>query len=442
MPEGQKRIEYEDRKYIERKLDERFSMTYISTGVGVHVTTLKREIVRNRVVKEGRINVRRRRNVCKYRAICTVSGICNPYCQGECKSCGKHDCTVNCELFEPKHCERLDSKPYVCNGCELLDCGGACDCQRMFYDAKAAQEKADDRQSESRRKIALTEAEIAEITKKLKPLLKKGHSPAHIWRSNPGMLPISVRTFYNYVEQEYFEELKMYLPKYVRYPRNRKRHAPCANKQEKACYEGRTFNDLEALSEEEKALAVELDCVESARGSNKVILTLLFRDTRFQLMVLLRAHNREEVAHSLDEIEEAIGLERFRAVFGTQLTDRGKEFGDPDLIESSCTKPGEKRCKVFYCDATRSDQKGRCEKNHVELRRVIPKKTVFRFMTQADVSLAASHVNSYSRKILDGQTPYDLAVARVPVELLEKYGIAKIPPNEIILKPSLLPHLF
>ena len=63
-------------------------------------------------------------------------------------------------------------------------------------------------------------------------------------------------------------------------------------------------------------------------------------------------------------------------------------------------------------------------------------------MTQADVSLAASHVNSYSRKILDGQTPYDLAVARVPVELLEKYGIAKIPPNEIILKPSLLPHLF
>ena len=78
----------------------------------------------------------------------------------------------------------------------------------------------------------------------------------------------------------------------------------------------------------------------------------------------------------------------------------------------------------------------------MELRRVIPKKTVFRFMTQADVSLAASHVNSYSRKVLSGEAPYDLAVARVPAERLEKYGITKIPPNEIILKPSLLPHLF
>lgn len=111
-------------------------------------------------------------------------------------------------------------------------------------------------------------------------------------------------------------------------------------------------------------------------------------------------------------------------------------------MEASCTQPGEKRCKVYYCDPSRSDQKGRCEKNHVELRRVMPKKTVFRFLTQADVSLTASHVNSYTRSILDGRTPYEAAVEKLPAELFERFEIKRIPPRGVILKPSLLPHLF
>lgn len=441
MPEGQKRIEYEARKYIERMLDERFSMTYISRGVGVHVTTLQREILRNRVVKEGRINVRRHRNICRFKPICTVERLCNPYCEGKCKACTKHDCTVDCELFEAKHCERLDSKPYVCNGCELLDCGGVCDCQRLFYDARAAQKLADDRQSDSRRKIALTSEEIGEISRKLKPLLKKGQSPAHIWRSNPGMFPISVRTFYSYVEQGYFEELKMYLPKYVRYSRGRKRGST-APKPPNPNFAGRTFDDFKALKEDDKMKVVEMDCVESARGSGKVILTLLFREWNFQIMILLRAHTRDEVARALDEIECTIGLEGFRRHFGVLLTDHGHEFNDYQTLEASCTVPGESRCRIYYCDPSRPDQKGACEKNHVELRKVIPKKTVFRFLTQADVSLAASHVNSYTRASLRGQSPYDLAAKKLPKKLLEKYGIEKIDPNEVTLKPSLLPHLF
>ena len=440
MPEGQKRIEYEARKYIEKMLDDRFSMTYISKGIGVHVTTLQREIMRNRIVKEGRTNVRRRRNTCRFKAICTVRHLCNPYCEGECKTCGKHVCMSDCELYEPKVCERLDSKPYVCNGCELLDCGTVCDCVRFFYDARAAQEAAEKRQSESRRKISLKEDEVAEISAKLKPLLKKGQSPAHIWRTNPGMMPISVRTFYNYVDQGYFEELKMLLPKYVRYPR--KKRKPKSERRVSVNYEGRSYDDFNRLSERIRENAVELDCVESARGSGKVILTLLFRDTRFQLMILLKAHNRNEVAAALDEVERTIGLDEFREHFGTILTDHGQEFNDFDLMEASCTRPGEKRCKVYYCDASRSDQKGRCEKNHVELRRVIPKKTVFRFLTQADVSLAASHVNSYTRSVLDGKTPYDVAAEKLPYELFERFGIERIPPRDVILKPSLLPHLF
>lgn len=447
MPEDNGSLTYGDRKLIEVCLDKRLPFAVIARKAGVHPTTVKREVIRNRIVREGRINVNATaRNICKNKGVCTVTGICGPHCQARCVECKALRCSTRCELYEPRLCERLDRKPFVCNGCELLDFRGVCDRQRMFYDAVSAQEQAEANKLKSGRKIALSEKQVADMAEFLKGELKKGHSPENIWARNPGKMPISVRTFYNYLEWGLFEELKMLLPRYVRYsrPKKRKKKEVPPN----PVYDGRRYEDFKALPEGEKAKAVELDCVEGLKdGCSKVILTLLFRDMRFQVMLMLHAHTKDEVKRALDRIERIIGLEAFKEHFGLQLTDHGHEFNDFELLEASCTVSGEKRCKVYYCDPSRPDQKGACERNHSEMRKVIPNKKVkkkasFKNLTERDVQLLCSHVNSYGRPILGHKAPIELAKERLPTELFEELGIKEIEPENVILKPSLLPHLF
>ena len=77
----------------------------------------------------------------------------------------------------------------------------------------------------------------------------------------------------------------------------------------------------------------------------------------------------QSVHHILDWLEQLCGKHTFRKLFGLILGDRKSEFDDVAGIE----KDG--RCNVYYTDPQRPDQKGSCEKNHVELRKVIPKGT-------------------------------------------------------------------
>ena len=86
----------------------------------------------------------------------------------------------------------------------------------------------------------------------------------------------------------------------------------------------------------------------------------------------------------------------------------------------------------------KSNQKSQCERNHEFIRMVLPKGTTFDNLTQADVDLMMSHINSYARPSLGDCTPFDLFEACFGKGLLKKLGIRKIPANEIILNPDLL----
>lgn len=127
---------------------------------------------------------------------------------------------------------------------------------------------------------------------------------------------------------------------------------------------------------------------------------------------------------------------------GVWLTDHGHEFNNYLALESSCTVVGERRCSIYYCDPNRPDQKGACERNHVLLRSILPKKTSFATLDQEAVSLLCSHVNSYSRPILGNRTPFDLAVDYLPAGLLDLLAVTRVDPEEILLKPSLLSRWF
>ena len=85
-----------------------------------------------------------------------------------------------------------------------------------------------------------------------------------------------------------------------------------------------------------------------------------------------------------------------------------------------------------------SHQKGSCEKNHVEFRKIVPKGTSMGALTAADMATITSHVNSYPRPSLGGAAPMDLALAILPRSLFEELGIGRVEPGEVVMTPRLL----
>lgn len=58
------------------------------------------------------------------------------------------------------------------------------------------------------------------------------------------------------------------------------------------------------------------------------------------------------------------------------------------------------RTSIYYCDPMRSEQKGGLGRTHTMRRMVLSKGTSFEFLTQWDVDLAISHINSTPRESL------------------------------------------
>ena len=183
----------------------------------------------------------------------------------------------------------------------------------------------------------------------------------------------------------------------------------------------------------------EMDTVAGRRGSRKCILTVHRRDLHFQAHLLLPAKCKDDVVAALDWLEECCGgVEGFRAAFGVIVADRGSEFDDIEGIERSAAAPGEKRCAAYFADPSRPDQKGACEKNHVELRKLLPKGTSFDAMSAYELSEISSHVNSTIRKGCGNATPLALARLALPQGLLDNLGLRDIPAKEVIAIPGVL----
>ena len=151
---------------------------------------------------------------------------------------------------------------------------------------------------------------------------------------------------------------------------------------------------------------------------------------------LLPNKTSEAVKKELDNIEKIIGTELFKRVFKCILTDNGGKFQRTAELETGIDDS--KRCWIFYCDANRSDQKAKVEKNHEYIRYIIPKGTSMDNYTQADIDLMMSHINSTAREVLNFAIPYDMASIYLGMDIMKKLNFFKIQPDNIILKPYLI----
>jgi len=319
--------------------------------------------------------------------------------------------------------------PYVCNGCNKKS---LCDLRRYLYKSKEAQLKAEARRREVRLGIDATKEEITTMVDRVRMLSAQGQSLEHIWETHGECFPVSKRSFYRHIGEGRYDMKGIELPKRARYKPRKK----CKIlKADQIDFTGRRYADWEKLSEEDRVSTVQMDCMCGMRYDRKAILTLHFVRYHFQIPILLERHSSEYVIKALDYLEE-LSEGHFKEIFGILLTDRGFEFLNHQKIEHS--KNRRKRCSVYYCDPSRSDQKGACEKNHVEIRKIIPKKTCFDELSTWDMADIASHVNSYKRASLGGKAPIDLAACVLPEGLLEGLGIRRIEPDEVNLTPGLL----
>ena len=81
------------------------------------------------------------------------------------------------------------------------------------------------------------------------------------------------------------------------------------------------------------------------------------------------------------------------------------------------------------------------EKNHVLIRRILPKGTSFKFLTHEEIHLITCHINSVSRELFDNLTPFDLMKEEKYKKLLAALELSPIPPDEVCLTPNLIKRL-
>ena len=331
-------------------------------------------------------------------------------------------------------CPRLAAWPRCCNGCGRYRAVGCKRRPHVFYDARAAQLCADSVLVSSRRGIDAAAARLEAI----RGCLRRGLSPEQMAACNGGPVDLSPSTIYRWVAAGYDGMTNMELRRKVGY-RPRKRDAGRAATRHSA---RRSHAAFLALGEDACAAAWEMDTVEGARADSACILTLLHRPSRLQLALLLGAKDSASVEAALEGVRAVLGADGTRRVFRAVLTDNGAEFSDEGAIAALLGEgPGETR--LFYCDPRRSDQKGACERNHVEIRKLLPKGAGLRFdrLAPADLALAMSHVNSEPRGALGFSTParaFGAMLGDDAAALLDAYGVEEVPIGELDLTPGLI----
>jgi len=412
----------ETREKIEFLLKEGFNFTNIGKETGYHRTAISDEIIKHRIM--GRQNT-----YGVNRVFCENEKFCNNF-TGTC-------CTKKCGEFKYKVCEKLNKPPYVCNGCSKRQ---YCKLQKFFYRAKEAQKYYEEMLSTSREGIRIPEEDIKQINEVITPLIKeKGHTVNMVYINHPDILYFSKTEFYRLIDLGVVEIKNQDLPKKVEY-KKRKDNEKRRTREEAKIRVGRTYDEYLDYKEGHTDIdTIEMDTVERNKGG-KVLLTIHFVRYNFMLMYLLDRQTSEEVSKKWEWIKLVLGYKRYKEVIKLILTDNGHEFFKPEVIE---ILGEEKVCHVFYCDPNRPDQKGSCEENHKKIAKVFPKpkngvvKSTFDYLTQEDVNILMSNINSVPRDTLNGLTPFEAVQEILNIEELNSLGVYEVNRDDVILNPSL-----
>ena len=386
-----KHLNLSQRIIIESKLNDNLSLRKIGESIGKTHTTISREIISRRVMVKG-----------------------NPF---------------NATIMR---CNKTEKAPFVCNGCPMQK---KCRKNKYFYYAQDAHNDYRKVLIESREGIDFENPDFRKMDRIVKEEVDNGHSFYMIVTDHPEF-DITERTLYNYQKKGYLSSKNIDLPRQVRYKkRNRKVSKNKSERKEQNCRINRTYEDFTNYIEKNNITEyTQMDTVEGIKG-HSALHTLNIVPYNFLMASKIETQTITEITNKINKIKTEIGYEMFHKIFKVILTDNGKEFKRPDLIEDN--GPDVKESKVFFCDYKRSDQKGNIEVTHEYIRRFIEQGTNIDNYSDEDILLMMNHINNVKRKKLNGKSPYELMAKKYGEEVLKKLGFYYIPPQDIILNPSL-----
>ena len=406
--------------------------------LGRSPSTIRNELVKHRI--DSGKGYGRSNRLCAHFAECSRRVF-----SGFAERLGKNTpkCFDSCPDFLEDVCHRLARPPFVCNGCERER---ECPLKKKFYIASVAQAQYESERSLSRTGVHPDGETVRKMDEVLSPCVKNGQSPMAVKMANPGLFgKYAKSTVYGWIADGLFSAKKHDLPFAGT---RRKPHRKPETKTDAKCRIGRTIKEMwECLKALGKKVTCELDTVIGS-VSGKVLFTMIFTDCDLAL-AFLRDHKTSQTCTRIFNMLWAVaGPGLFKTLFEHTLTDNGPEFSDPGMIENyrpdpehNPTKTLPRGINVWFADPYCSSQKPHIERFHNELRRILQKGTSFDPLTQEQICLALSHLNSYPRESLGGRTPYDVFVEKHGAEgksFLDALGIVRIPSNQVTLHPFLL----
>ena len=412
----------------------KITLKKISQIIGKDPTTISKELKKRRETRKNPYEKKYRSaktycKDCRNESKCTITKVCGTNCNRECKYC--FNITEGCPEFVQKNCRYLESFPYVCNGCPRRS---HCGYDKAYYKYTDSENEYRRNLTESRTGLNMTTLQFQKLNRVVAEGLDKGQSVDIIVQNNSDILPVGKSSIYRYLNKDILSSGKMDTRRMVKM---KKRKDPHPNsvvvRKAKA---GRMYLDFRTFMRGEmRNDYVMMDTVEGVKGG-KVILSLYFVNCDFQYYILMKSKHSINTVNALNELKEKLG-DKYKELFGVILADNGVEFSDIEGIEQYPDSM-EQATKLFFCDPMNTNQKSQCERNHELLRYILPKGTSFNNLTQEDMKLINSHVNSYKRKSTDYSSPYELFRTKFGPDVLEKLEVVRIPDNEICLKPKLL----
>ena len=417
------------RSQLQILLKEKKSLAQIALTMKLSRQTLYREILRNSYMVN--FDLIGRKMSCIYFKTCVK----NHWNQGGMV------CSPNCEKYTPGRQDCLRSYPFVCNFCCKKT---LCKYLHYYYDPDNASIEYHTRISTANKKPKIANEIIRKINLIVSPLVKQGQSIEAILMNHPE-IEVSALTIRNWVKDGYLDcklsQLRM-TGRRVSSKRYDYSLKPSHIRLSEAKIGHKYTEYLMYIKEHPHCLTIQLDSVIGSFDGKLTVLTIHIVEHKFQFGILLETHTKEEVTKKygalLDKLlayQNETGVALYSHFIECQLTDNGFEFDD--LLKFTDKDPN---FHLFYCHPYSSFEKAECERNHVLVRYIQYKGWNFDSLSQSDIDLLFSHIDSYPRKSLKNKTPYQsvLEDSRLGKEFLDLIGINKVECDDVILNPSLL----
>jgi len=401
----------EERKIIQLGIEQRLSKLEIAKLVNKDSTTIAKEIKFRRKLKP--------RNIFFTPSICIHN-----------KKCG--GCKKRCNNYEEINCSQRDRSPGACNKCPTTT---RCHLDKYFYSAIDAHETYRYTLLDSRIGINLNTTERKDIANTIVPLINQGQSIYQILSTHKEITQCE-KTIYNYIGMGVFNDYEINNLSLKEKVSRKQFKNKYKKRKEPANYNGRRYSDyLNFVTANPNVPTAQMDTVMNSL-SGPYIQTFIFENTGFMIGFIHQEKTSASMAHTLDILQNILGNEYYK-LFSLLLTDRGVEFEKNKLFEINL-ETGEIRSNIFYCDPMNSSQKPHVECNHNYIRDILPNGLDLSKLTQSDLELMFSHINSTPRESLNGKSPYEVFEFMYGSQILDLFNIKKIERDKVVLKPYLL----